>query len=71
MTLDECLTLWTSKKRHMGCVKATQFLCQRVPGFSPKRINRWTASGDLFQHVVATNGTIDVDLAPYADKPSL
>ena len=53
----------------MGCVSATNFFCKRVKGFKPKRIRRYTNSGEIFEHVVATDGMIIVDLAPYADKP--
>lgn len=70
MTLDECITEWESKKRRMGCVAATDFLCKRVPGFKPERLTRYTSNGEIFQHVVATNGTIRVDLAPYSDAPA-
>ena len=69
MTLDKAINEWVSKSRRMGCVSATDWLCKRVDGFKPKRIHRWTQQGDTYSHVVATNGFIDVDLAPYADKP--
>lgn len=70
MTLDEALKEWASKKRRMGCVAATDWLCSRVEGFRPERLSRWTEDGDEFQHVVATNGLVRIDLAPYADGPA-
>lgn len=69
MTLDQAITEWQSKRRHMGCVAATQWLCKRVPGYYAERLTRYTEHGELYQHVVATNGIIRVDLSPYADRP--
>lgn len=69
MTLDEALSEWQSKRRRMGCVAATRWLCARVKGFHPERLDRYTQGGDFFQHVVATNGRIRIDLSPYADAP--
>lgn len=74
MTLDAAIAEWQSKTRRMGCVSATDFLCKRVPGFRPKRMRRYLPGGTdknglFWEHVVATNGTIDVDLTPYADSP--
>ena len=54
----------------MGCVNATKWLCNRVNGFYPERLDRYTCDGYVYQHVVATNGLIRIDLSPYADKPS-
>ncbi len=70
MTLDQAIKEWESKKRYMGCVSATDWLCKRVKGFRPERLNRFTADGEIFQHVVATDGVIRIDLAPYADQPT-
>jgi hypothetical protein len=69
MTLDEVINEWQSKKRTMGCVAATRWLCKRRPDFKPLRVTRYTKDGEPFQHVVGTNGQIIIDLAPYADKP--
>lgn len=74
MTLDECIAEWKSKKRRMGCVSATEFVCKRVPGFYPKRLRRYMQNGNdenglLWEHVVATDGTIIVDLVPHCDLP--
>lgn len=68
-TLDQTLTEWYSKKRRMGCVSATAWLCKRVKGFYPLRLTRYTLEGELYQHVVAYNGIVIIDLAPYADRP--
>jgi len=68
-TLKECIAEWRSKKRRMGCVAATDFLCRRVPGFEPVRLTRYTITGEKFQHIVATDGVIHVDLAPWNDRP--
>lgn len=69
MTIDETLKEWQSKNRRMGCVAATEWFCKRVYGFKPERLNRYTKEGYLYQHVVASNGFIRIDLSPYADKP--
>ena len=58
-----------SKRRRMGCVSATAWFCKRVPGFRPLRLTRKLKNGDVYQHVVATDGKQIVDLAAYADKP--
>ena len=65
--IDQAVREWKTKKRRMGCVSATDFLCKRVPGFKPLRVCRWTKDGEFFQHVVATDGKIVIDLAPYTD----
>jgi len=69
MCIDEAILEWKSKKRRMGCVAATAWFCRRVDGFTPERLTRYTADGYLFQHVVATDGLIRIDISPYADKP--
>lgn len=69
MTLEAALLEWSAKRRRMGCVSATRWLCRRVPGYWAERLDRHTASGELYQHVVATNGVIRIDLAPHADRP--
>lgn len=70
MTIDSAIKEWKTKKRRMGCVAATNWLCKRVPGFKPIRLHRYTTQGNYFSHVVATDGIVIIDLAPYADKPS-
>ena len=70
MTLDQAIREWESKCRRMGCVAATKWLCRRVPEFIAERLIRYTSKGEVYEHVVATDGTIRVDLAPYADIPS-
>lgn len=69
MTIDEAVAEWQRKPRRTGCVRATQWLCKRIPGFKPIRLTRYTSEGEPFQHVVATNGSIRIDLAPYMDGP--
>jgi hypothetical protein len=70
--LDQALTEWQSKPRRMvGCVAATRWLCNRVHGFEPIRRQYYTADGDVYEHVTATNGLIEIDLAPYANGPAL
>lgn len=66
---ETILSEWYSRKRRMGCVAATDWFCERMPGFYPERLDRYTADGELFQHVVATDGRIRIDLAPYSDGP--
>lgn len=69
MTIDEALAEWKSKRRRMGCVSATDWFCKRVPGFAPIRYRRFTAEGDTFEHVVATDGVVRIDLCPDNDAP--
>lgn len=69
MKIDEALSEWASKNRRMGCVAAADWFCNKVPGFKPERITRYTSEGDIFQHVVATDGAVRIDLAPYSDAP--
>jgi hypothetical protein len=66
--IDVVLREWYSKKRRMGCVAATNWFCSRVKGFRAERLTRYTKDGEVFQHVIATNGIVRIDLAPYADK---
>ncbi len=69
MTLDEAIAEWKTKRRRMGCVSATQWLCRRVPGFQPLRKTFYTAEGEIYEHVVAHDGVVEVDLAPYNNGP--
>lgn len=69
MAFETILKEWYSRKRRMGCVAATDWFCQRMPGFYPERLTRYTEDGEIFQHVVATDGQIRIDLAPYSDGP--
>jgi hypothetical protein len=69
MTIDEAIQEWQSKNRRMGCVAATDWFCKRVKDFYPDRLPRYTSEGHYFEHVVATNGFIRIDLSPYADRP--
>lgn len=69
LTIDKAITEWESTKRHMGCVSAADWFCARVAGFKPIRIERWTEAGDIFEHVVASDGRVIIDLSPYADHP--
>ncbi len=71
MTVDEAILEWKSKKRRMGCVSATDWFCKRIKSFYPKRLTRYTQDGIIYQHVVATDDIIVIDLSPYADKPKI
>lgn len=68
MTIDRCVKEWQSRPRRAGCVSATEWFCCRVRDFRPLRLTRYTKDGELYQHVVATNGLVVIDLAPYADR---
>lgn len=75
MNIDDAIAKWESRKRRMGCVAATDWFCRRVRGFEPLRLRRYLSGGTdengrFWEHVVATNGRIVIDLAPYADKSS-
>jgi len=69
----KALEEFNSKKRRMGCVSAVNWFCKRVDGFYPLRktyiIKDGQYKGEVYQHVVATNGEIEIDVAPYANKP--
>jgi len=70
----QILKEWQSKKRRMGCVSATNWFCRRIPKFHPLRLRRYLPNGNdsnglLWEHVVATDGKVIIDLSPYADKP--
>jgi hypothetical protein len=67
--IEAALEEWGSKKRRMGCVSATDWFVKRVPGFRPIRLTRYTEDGEIFQHVVATDGRIRIDLVPECDVP--
>jgi hypothetical protein len=69
MIIEQAIKEWTTKSRHMGCVAATNWFIKRVKGFYPKRCSYFTKNGEIFEHVVATNGVVTIDLAPYANKP--
>ena len=69
MTLNEVIIDWESKKRYRGCVSAANWFCKRVPSFYPKRVVRYTSNGEMYEHVVATDGLVVIDLAPYSDGP--
>ena len=68
MKIDETIIEWTSKKRRIGCVSATNWFCKRVKGFTLDRLPQFTSDGGSYSHVVASNGCIRIDLAPYTDK---
>jgi len=68
-TIEKALEEWQSKKRSTGCVNATNWFCKKVKGFHPEELSRYTKEGDVYRHVVASNGKIRIDLAPYADTP--
>ena len=69
MTIDQAIAEWLSKSRRMGCVATADWFCKRVEGFKPKRLTRYTKDGEVFQHVIAANGHIQIDLAAYNDGP--
>lgn len=70
MSIEKILKEWKSKVRRMGCVAATDWFCKRAPLFYPERLLRYTKNGERFEHVVATDGFIRIDLAPHSDKPN-
>ena len=69
LLINRTINEWNSKNRKMGCVAATNWFCRRVPSFTPLRIEGYTRSGDVFQHVVASNGKVIVDLVPELNSP--
>lgn len=69
-SINATIKEWESKNRRMGCVDATDFFCKRHPNFHPERLTRYTKDGEIFEHVIATDGKIRIDLAPYMDGPN-
>ena len=69
MTIDDAILEWESKSRRMGCVSASSWFCSRVPEFGPHRITRYTQEGEVFEHVVASDGKVFIDLVPALDAP--
>lgn len=69
--IDTILREWRAKKRRMGCVAAASWFCRRARTFKPERLIRYTENGELFYHVVVSDGNIRIDLAPYADGPKI
>jgi len=68
VNISQAIREWQNKKRRMGCVSAAQWFCKRVKGFAPKRLVRFNKKGEQFQHVVATDGLIIIDLTPHLDQ---
>jgi len=69
MTVDKALKEWYSKKRRMGCVSAAKWFSERVKGFTPHRVTRFTKNGESYDHVVTYNSKIVVDLTPQQNLP--
>lgn len=69
MTIEQAIAEWRTKNRRMGCVSATDWFCKRVNGFYPIRKTYYTMAGEVYQHVVATNGVIELDIAPVNNRP--
>lgn len=69
MTIEEAICEWEQKNRRMGCVSATNWFCGRVPGFFPLRKTYYTSTGEVYQHVVAFNGVVEIDIAPENNRP--
>lgn len=73
-TFEEILKEWTTKKRRMGCVSAAEWFCERMNGFYPIRKRFYLEggteeNGNFWEHVVITNGIIEIDVTPYNNKP--
>ena len=69
MNIDDAVAEWKGKKRRMGCVSASNWFCKRVPGFYPIRFKYLMLDGRYMEHVIASDGVISIDLAPYANIP--
>lgn len=68
-TITQAIKEWKSCNRTRGCISAAKWFCKRVPEFHPVRVTRFTKLGDMYSHVVATDGAIVIDLAPSHDLP--
>lgn len=69
--IDSVLKEWRSMSRTSGCVSSTNWFVNKVSGFHPVRITRYTKTGEVFEHVVAESDDkkIRIDLAPQCDQP--
>jgi len=59
---------WGTRRRSMGCVSGAEWFCKRVPDFHPVRLGRLENDVE-WEHVIATNGEVTVDLTPHWDIP--
>jgi len=71
MRIEDALKEWQSKKRRMGCVSAARWFCKRVKGFVPIRKRFYYQNGNdknglFWEHIIAYNGLIEIDISPYA-----
>lgn len=68
MRIESAIREWKSKHRRMGCVSAAEWFCKRVKGFRPLRKRFYYPCGDFWEHVVVTDGVIEIDICPYANR---
>jgi len=71
MGIDAVLAEWRSKKRRMGCVSASEWWIKRLPGFRVVRKRFYYPNGEFWEHVVITDGVIEIDPSPYANHGSV
>lgn len=68
--IDAAVAEWRSQPRRMGCVTAARWFCNRVAGFYPVALTRTAPDGTRYQHTVAFNGVVVIDLQPLNDAPA-
>jgi len=74
VAVDELLLEWKSKTRRMGCVAAAEWFCRRNGNFRPLRKRYYMQGGTdnnglFWEHVVITDGFIEIDTNIYNNKP--
>lgn len=74
-SLDDTIEEWESKTRSMGCVAATNWFCSKHKTFKPLRKRFYypggtDSNGKFWEHVVATDGKIEIDMSPYNNQSS-
>jgi hypothetical protein len=73
-SIDDTIEEWESKTRSMGCVAAAAWFCKTHKNFKPIRKRFYmeggtNKNGKFWEHVVVTDGIIEIDISPYANKP--
>jgi len=74
-SIDNVLTEWRSKRRRMGCVAAAKWWIRRLPNLKAIRKRFYYPGGTddnglFWEHVVLTDGFIEIDPSPYANQSS-
>ena len=76
MTIDEIIEEWKSKNRRMGCVASAKWFCKRNKNFTPLRKRHYMQGGTdenglFWEHVIVTDGIIEIDTNTYNNSPTM